>query len=120
MAMSGMVFLDTSVLLGGVIDMGPPSVAAQRVMAAIAEGRLEKPATAWHCCLELYAVATRLPEELRLSPADALAVLEHEVLGRLEVVDLPAAARRAGRPWCPPYRCRDKARASCARSPDRC
>ncbi len=30
-------FLDTSVLVGGVVEMGPPSRAAQGVMAAVAE-----------------------------------------------------------------------------------
>jgi predicted nucleic acid-binding protein len=87
------VFLDTSVLLGGTIDVGPSSRPAQAVMDAVAEGRLRKVRTAWHCCLEYYAVATRLPEEFRLPPADALRLLEEEVLGRLEVVDLPAEAR---------------------------
>ena len=86
------VFLDTSVLLGGTIDVGPSSRPAQAVLDAVAEGRLRKSRTAWHCCLEYYAVATRLPEELRLSPADALRLLEEEILGRLEVVDLPAEA----------------------------
>ncbi|MBK9088918.1 MAG: PIN domain-containing protein [Holophagales bacterium] len=83
------VFLDTSVLLGGTIDVGPSSRAAQAVMDAIAEGRVERPLTAWHCCLEYYAVATRLPEELRLPPSDALRLVEEEILGRFEVVDLP-------------------------------
>lgn len=87
------VFLDTSVLLGGTINVGPTCRPAQAVMDAVAEGRLRRARTAWHCCLEYYAVATRLPEELRLTPADALRLLEEEILGRLEVVDLPAAAR---------------------------
>ena len=95
MAVRGSIFLDTSVLLGGLIEMGPASAAAQRVMAAIAAGQAPRASTAWHCCLEFYAVATRLPEELRLSPDDAVALLEHEVLGRFEVCDLPAAARRS-------------------------
>lgn len=86
-------FLDTSVLLGGTIDVGPASRPAQAVMDAVAEGRLGKVRTAWHCCLEYYAVATRLPEELRLSPANALRLLEEEILGRVEVVDLPAEGR---------------------------
>lgn len=87
------IFLDTSVLLGGTIDAGPGSKPAQAVMDALADGRVRKARTAWHCCLEYYAVATRLPEELRLSPADALRLLEEEILGRLEVVDLPAGSR---------------------------
>ncbi len=69
------VFLDTSVLLGGTINVGPSSRPAQAVMDAVAEGRLRRARTAWHCCLEYYAVATRLPEELRLAPADALRLL---------------------------------------------
>ncbi|MCC6131824.1 MAG: hypothetical protein IT186_18040 [Acidobacteria bacterium] len=87
------VFLDTSVLLGGTIDMGAPVAAAQTVMTAVAEGRLGKVRTAWHCCLEYYAVATRLPEELRLTPGDALRLLEEEVFARLEICDLPASGR---------------------------
>lgn len=66
---------------------------AQEVMAAVAEGRVRRPRTAWHCCLEFYAVATRLPEESRLSPADALRLIEEEVLVRFQVLQLPEAAR---------------------------
>jgi predicted nucleic acid-binding protein len=87
-------FLDSSVLLGGLIDLGPPVKAAQDVMSALAGGRLRRTLTAWHCCLEFYAVATRLPEEYRLAPKDALVLLEQEVLGRLLVVELPVASRR--------------------------
>ena len=83
-------FLDTSVLLAGTIEMGPASNAAQKILAAVADGRLPRPKTAWHCCLEYYAVATRLPEELRLTPGDALKLVEEEILARFEVCDLPA------------------------------
>jgi predicted nucleic acid-binding protein len=62
-------------------------------MAAVAEGAPRRSLTAWHCCLEFYAVATRLPEEFRLSPADAGRLVEKELLRRLQVVDLPASAR---------------------------
>jgi predicted nucleic acid-binding protein len=62
-------------------------------MTAVAEGAPRRCLTAWHCCLEFYAVATRLPEEFRLSPADAGRLVVEEVLGRLHVVDLPASAR---------------------------
>jgi predicted nucleic acid-binding protein len=64
-------------------------------MTAIAAGRLRRPHTAWHCCLEFYAVATRLPEELRLSPAEAWQLLDEEVLGRFDVRELPGESRRA-------------------------
>ena len=89
------VFLDTSVLLAGLVDFGPQSAPAQSIMHAVAEGRVPAPATAWHCCLEFYSVSTRLPAEFRLTPADALALLEHEVLPRLSIHDLPSSARLA-------------------------
>ena len=86
------VFLDTSVLLAGLIDFGPQSAPAQSVMHAVAEQRIQNAATAWHCCLELFSVATRLPPEFRLTPADACLLLEQEVFARFAVHDLPSAA----------------------------
>jgi predicted nucleic acid-binding protein len=88
------VFLDTSVLLAGVIDFGPQSAPAQSVMHAIAQNPRRGTATAWHCCLEFFSVATRLPPEFRLTPADAVQLLEEEVFARVTVHDLPAAERR--------------------------
>ncbi len=87
------VFLDTSVLLAGLIDFGPQSAPAQSVLHAIAEKRVPAPATAWHCCLEFFSVATRLPAEYRLSPADAALLLREEVFSRMAVHDLPATGR---------------------------
>jgi predicted nucleic acid-binding protein len=66
---------------------------AQAVLRAVSEGPARRTLTAWHCCLEFYAVATRLPEEYRLSPADAGSLLEEELLGRFRVVELPVGAR---------------------------
>lgn len=86
-------FLDTSVLLAGQIDLGPRSRAAQQVMDLVAARSIGKASTAWHCCLEFYSVATRLPPEFRLTPADALRLLEEEILERLNVHDLPPSAR---------------------------
>jgi predicted nucleic acid-binding protein len=87
------VFLDTSVLLGGLIDLGPQSAAPQSLMHAVAGKTVPSAATAWHCCLEFYSVATRLPPEYRLAPADALRLLQEEVFARMEVHDLPARDR---------------------------
>ena len=87
-------FLDTSVLLPGLIDLGPEAEAAQSILDAVAWRRLARPHTAWHCCLEFYSVSTRLPEEFRLAPGDALRLIEEEILARFEVHDLPAARRR--------------------------
>lgn len=88
-------FFDTSVLLAGMIEMGPASQPAQRIMAAIASRRGERPHTAWHCCLEFYAVSTRLPEELRLVPADAGRLVVEEILTRFRVHQLPAGRWRS-------------------------
>jgi predicted nucleic acid-binding protein len=85
------VFLDTSILLQGLIELRRES-AAIKIWRAIATERLTG-ATAWHCCLEFYSVSTRLPEEFRLPPKDALALLEEEVLARLDIRDLPVRSR---------------------------
>jgi predicted nucleic acid-binding protein len=89
------VFLDTSVLLAGLVDFGPQSGPAQSVMHAVAEKMVPPPATAWHCCLEFFSVATRLPAEYRLSPADASHLVHEEIFGRMTVHDLPAGDRLA-------------------------
>ncbi len=88
-----MVFLDTSVLLAGLIDFGPQSAPAQAVLHGVAEKTIPGTGTAWHCCLEFFSVATRLPPEYRLSPADAARLLESEVFARMTVHDLPPAGR---------------------------
>jgi predicted nucleic acid-binding protein len=87
------VFLDTSVLLAGLVDFGPQSAPAQSLLHAVSEKRVDAPATAWHCCLEFFSVATRLPPEFRVAPADAVTLLQAEVFSRMAVHDLPAADR---------------------------
>jgi predicted nucleic acid-binding protein len=89
------VFLDTSVLLAGLIDLGPQSAPAQSLLHAVAEKRVAGAATAWHCCLEFFSVATRLPPEYRVSPSDAMLLLQEEVLARMTVHDLPGPHRIA-------------------------
>jgi predicted nucleic acid-binding protein len=89
------VFLDTSVLLAGLVDFGPQSAPSQSLLHAVAEKQVVDVATAWHCCLEFFSVATRLPPEFRLPSADAAQLLEHEVFGRMAVHDLPSEARLA-------------------------
>ena len=87
------VFFDTSVLLAGLVDFGPQSAPAQSLMHAVAEKRLDGAATAWHCCMEFFSVATRLPPEFRLSAADAVLLLEGEVFARMTIHDLPERTR---------------------------
>ena len=87
------VFLDTSVLLAGLVDFGPQSAPEQSLLHLAAEQRLDRPATAWHCCLEFFSVVTRLPPEFRVAPADALVLLQAEVFARMTVHDLPPGER---------------------------
>lgn len=88
-----MVFLDTSVLIAGLIDLGPQSVPSHSILHAVAERTVAPAATAWHCCLEFYSVTTRMPPEFRLAPADAARLLEEEIFARMSVHDLPASDR---------------------------
>ena len=90
-----LIFLDTSVLVAGLIDFGPQSAPAQQVMHAIAEKTVPAAGTAWHCVLEFFSLATRLPPEFRLTPHDAVQLVESEIVARLAVHDLPAADRGA-------------------------
>jgi len=87
------VFLDTSVLVAGLVDFGPQSAPAQKVLHAVAEQRLKGTGTAWHCCLEFFSVSTRLPPEFRLAASDATRLLDEEIFGRMAVHDLPAGDR---------------------------
>lgn len=73
--------------------MGGPSTFPQRIMAALADGGLSRTVSAWHCCLEFYSVTTRLPEEFRLDPEDALRLLTEEVIDRLDIRELPQGGR---------------------------
>jgi predicted nucleic acid-binding protein len=86
-------FFDTSILVAGIIDFGRSSQHSLLLMDAVADGRIECPMTAWHCCLELYSVTTRLPEEYRLEPEIALRFLREEVFARFSVHGLPAEQR---------------------------
>jgi len=86
-------FLDTSVLLAGLIDFGPQSAPAQSLLHAVAEKQVPGAGTAWDCCLEFLSVSTRLPPEFRLAPADAARLVEDEIFTRMTVHDLPEADR---------------------------
>ena len=87
------VFLDTSVLVAGLIDLGPQSAPAHSLLHGVAERTIAPAATAWHCCLEFFSVSTRLPAEFRLSPGDAVRLVEEEIFARMTVHDLPASDR---------------------------
>ena len=88
-------FFDTSVLLAGIVEFNGPNIPAQQLMTAVSEGRFSRPTTAWHCCLELYSVLTRLPREYRVEPTVAAQLVEEEVMARFVVHALPRDRRVA-------------------------
>lgn len=89
MALVGPVFLDTSVFVAGLIELGPASRSPTKILQAAAAERLRAPLTAWHCCLEFFAVSTRLPLEMRLTAAEAWQLVDSNVVRRLRVLQLP-------------------------------
>jgi predicted nucleic acid-binding protein len=93
MALDGPTFFDTSVLVAGLIEMGDSPSAADRILDGIKRHRVKRPATSWHCCLEFFSVATRLPAGVRLEPVMARTLLEEEIMKRFEIADLPPSAR---------------------------
>lgn len=92
--MDAPAFFDTPVFVAGLIAAGPASADARRVLEFVAAGRVAQPLTAWHCCLEFYAVTTRLPEEIRLRPTVAARLVEEEILARFRVLHMPEAHHR--------------------------
>lgn len=86
-------FFDTSVLVSGIVDEGDESRAPQAIFDALAAGQIPRPQTAWHCCLEFFAVITRLPPPYQVAPEPARELVEEEILERFEVHQLPAERR---------------------------
>jgi len=71
------------------VDFGTSSEASMTAIDAVADGRIEAPRTAWHCCLEFFSVTTRLPEEYRLESETAVQFLREEILQKFSVHQLP-------------------------------
>ncbi|MGH9338924.1 MAG: type II toxin-antitoxin system VapC family toxin [Acidobacteriota bacterium] len=94
MALVTQAFFDTSILLAGLIELGETSELPQKLMDGVAAGKVGQPCTAWHCCLEFYSVSTRLPEEFRLAPQEALRLIEEELFARFQVHQLPRTRRK--------------------------
>lgn len=94
MAVDALAFFDTSILVAGLIEMDEAPSPAGAIVDAIAAGHITKPLTAWHCVLEFYSVATRLPGNLRIEPKVAGQLVREEILDRFGVCDVAAGARR--------------------------
>jgi predicted nucleic acid-binding protein len=92
MALASAVFFDTSILISAFIEMGESPSPSEAALDAITQQLVRRPMTAWHCVLEFYAVATRLPANVRLDPTLAGEIVRKQILERFEVCDLPSAA----------------------------
>lgn len=93
--MSKAPFFDTSVLVSGLLQVGPSWEAAQQLLVRVANRRFGRATTAWHCCLELYSVGTRLPAEYRLRPTEILQLIEESVLPYFIIEELPKGTHQA-------------------------
>lgn len=116
---STIFFIDTSCIIAALCTWH-----AHHVRAAAEIGRRlaarQRLATAAHALLEAYAVLTRLPAPHRLSPADALALLEGNFLDRARIVTLDGDGyrtllRRIGSEGVTGGRAYDTLIAECAR-----
>ena len=87
------LFFDSSVLIGALVRRGEDYSPPRRVLLAVREGRLSGVHTAWHCCLEFYAVLTRLPFEFRLPAGDVARVLDEVVFALFQVHDMDRSRR---------------------------
>ena len=111
-------FVDTSCIVAAVCSWhGHHARAAAEIERRL--GVRERMATAAHALAEAYAVLTRLPAPHRLSPADALELLEGNWLDSARVVALDAVGyrsllRRAGKEGISGGRTYDAVIAACA------
>lgn len=90
MALVKGLFFDTSVLVAGIVRFRESPDAAQRLMDAVVQGRIQQPLTAWHCCLEFFSVVTRVPVEFRVEVEEAVRLVKEEIFARFRVRQLPA------------------------------
>lgn len=95
MALASAVFFDTSILISAFIEMGDAPSPSEAVLDAITQQLVRRPMTAWHCVIEFYAVATRLPVNVRLDPTLAGSIVRKQILERFEVCELPSEAHGA-------------------------
>lgn len=87
-------FVDTSCIVAAVCAWHSHHLrAAAEIERRI--GAREHLATAAHALAETYAVLTRIPAPYRLSPADALALLEGNFIDGAQIVALDAGGYRA-------------------------
>jgi predicted nucleic acid-binding protein len=83
------VFLDTSVLLAGLVAHHPHHPQASAVLRRIVRGS-DQGYIATHSLAETYAVLTRLPLKPAIHPAEAVVMIDKNVVPHCEMVELTA------------------------------
>jgi predicted nucleic acid-binding protein len=84
------VFLDTNVLVAGSLREHSQHALAQAVMESIQTGKT-KGYTSGHAFLETYSILTRLPTLPRIPAAQALALVQENILKHFTMVVLTAS-----------------------------
>ncbi len=83
------VLLDTSVLVAAMVEAHPHHELGFRCLRRVVQGEVNGMIAA-HTLAELYAILTTLPVTPRISSADAVTLIQRNVLTYLEVVSLEA------------------------------
>jgi len=78
---------DTSVLIAGILAAHPHHKRAKPWIAKVIQGKVNM-FVCNHSIAELYAVLTRLPVSPKISPGNALALIEHNVIKVGNLVNL--------------------------------
>ena len=85
------VFCDTSVLVAGCVRCHPHFNRAHPILASVAK-RSDTFFCAAHSLAEMYAVLTRMPSQPRIHPADAMKMVQYNILAHFTIVSLDANA----------------------------
>jgi len=88
------VFFDTSVLVAASVEQHPHYPQAYAAVRCALEAR-HKTYVGLHSLAELFAVLTRLPIQPAIHPAEAVRIVEENILPHFEPIALEAADYRA-------------------------
>jgi predicted nucleic acid-binding protein len=83
------VFLDTNVLVAACVEEHEHHARALLLVESVHQGKAEGVVSA-HSLLETYAILTRLPRSPRITPMQAAALVEENIINHFEVVALNA------------------------------
>lgn len=85
------VFCDTSIFVAASVVEHGHHQRASSLLIEIAKNKKLKKYVSEHSLLEIYAVLTRIPISPRISSAQALQIIERNVLSSFEIISLEAS-----------------------------